>query len=65
MQTAGVEDSAHALRHTLATRLMRNQGRDLVLVADVLGHRDVKTTARYARSKTRDQRIALEAADSR
>jgi len=30
----------------------------------LLGHRDVKTTARYARSTSDDQRAALEGADA-
>jgi len=48
----------------LATRLVRDQGHDLVLVADLLGHRDVRTTARYARSTSDDQRAAVEGADA-
>ena len=64
MASAGIAETAHALRHTLATRLVRDQGHDLVLVADLLGHRDVKTTARYARSTRDDQRAALEGADA-
>jgi site-specific recombinase XerD len=63
MAAAGVEETAHALRHTLATRLVREHGRDLALVADVLGHSDVKTTRRYARSELEDRRAALEALD--
>jgi len=63
MAGAGVEETAHGLRHTLATRLVRDQGRDLALVADVLGHADVKTTRRYARSELEDRRAALEALD--
>jgi Phage integrase family len=47
---AGIEESAHALRHTVATRLVRDHAHDLVLVADILEHADVKTTRRYARS---------------
>lgn len=60
MAKAGIEDSAHALRHTVATRLVREHGRDLVLVADILGHADVKTTRRYARSDLEQRRAALE-----
>ena len=60
MATAGIEDSAHALRHTVATRLVRDHGHDLVLVADILGHADVKTTRRYARSDLEQRRAALE-----
>jgi len=59
MARAGIEDSAHALRHTAATRLVRDHGRDLVLVADILGHADVKTTRRYARSDLEQRRVAL------
>ena len=57
---AGIEESAHALRHTVATRLVRDHGHDLVLVADILGHADVKTTRRYARSDLEQRRAALE-----
>jgi len=64
MTDAGLQETAHGLRHTLVTRLVRDQGHDLVLVADLLGHCDVKTTARYARSTSNDQRAALEEADS-
>ena len=60
MATAGIDESAHALRHTVATRLVRDHGRDLVLVADILGHADVKTTRRYARSDLEQRRVALE-----
>jgi site-specific recombinase XerD len=38
----------HILRHTLATRLHR-RGTGLKAIADVLGHRSLDTTARYAR----------------
>jgi site-specific recombinase XerD len=61
MRRAGLEESAHALRHTVATRLVREHGHDLVLVADILGHADVKTTRAYARSQLEDRRAALEA----
>ena len=43
--------------------LVRDHGRDLALGADVLGHADVKTTRRYARSELEDRRAALEALD--
>ena len=60
MARAGIEESAHALRHTVATRLVRDHRRDLVLVADILGHADVKTTRHYARSDLEHRRAALE-----
>lgn len=63
MSAAGVRESAHGLRHTVATQLVREHRRDLVLVADILGHADVKTTRRYAHSDLEDRRAALEELD--
>jgi site-specific recombinase XerD len=60
MSRAGIEESAQALRHTVATRLAREPGRDLALVADILGHADLKTTRHYVRSDLEDRRAALE-----
>ena len=40
--------------------MVREHGRDLALVADILGHADVKTTSHYARSDLEDRRAALE-----
>ena len=60
MARAGVQGSSHALRHTVATRLVRDHGHDLVLVADILGHADIKTTRRYARSDLEQRCAALE-----
>ena len=60
MVAAGIVESAHALRHTVATRLVRDHAHDLVLVADILGHADVKRTRRYARSDLEQRRAALE-----
>ena len=45
-RAAGVELSAHVLRHTWVTRLVR-AGNDVVLVADLAGHRKLETTRRY------------------
>jgi integrase/recombinase XerD len=46
LKRAGVSD--HALRHTAATLAYR-YSRDLRAVQDLLGHRDPRTTSRYAR----------------
>jgi hypothetical protein len=45
---------------TVATRLIHDHRHDLVLVADILGHADVKTIRHYARSGLEDRRAALE-----
>jgi len=44
---ADVELSAHTLRHTCLTRLVRT-GNDLVLVAELAGHARLETTAATA-----------------
>lgn len=55
----GLELSAHVLRHTCLTALVR-KGADLVLVAEVAGHRRLETTRRYTRPTREDQETALE-----
>lgn len=47
----GLQASAHALRHTLACRLVEN-GSSLKEVADVLRHRSLNTTQIYAKLDT-------------
>ncbi len=48
MKRAGVKDMRfHDLRHTTATRLLRETG-NLKLVQRALNHRDIATTSRYA-----------------
>ena len=37
----------HVLRHTFATRLLREAKVDLVAVATLMGHENVSTTAIY------------------
>src|SRR2546421_13098342 len=46
-QEANLSLSAHILRHTCLTSLVR-QGNDLVLVAELAGHRRLETTRRYS-----------------
>ena len=56
---AGVCLSAHILRHTFLTRLVR-QGSDLVLVAELAGHRRLETTRRYSLPSDIDRLLAVE-----
>lgn len=56
---AGLELSAHVLRHTCFTNLVR-AGHDLVLVAEVAGHRRLETTRRYSLPSEADRAAAME-----
>jgi site-specific recombinase XerD len=55
----GVQLSAHILRHTFLTRMVR-QGSDLVLVAELAGHRRLETTRRYSLPSDIDRLLAVE-----
>lgn len=56
---AGLELSPHTLRHTCLTNLVRG-GHDLVLVADVAGHKRLETTRRYSLPTQQDRARAME-----
>jgi len=56
---AGISLSAHTLRHTFLTRMVR-QGSDLVLVAELAGHRRLETTRRYSLPSDIDRLLAVE-----
>lgn len=51
--------SAHVLRHTCMTNLVR-AGNDLVLVAEIAGHRRLETTRRYSLPSEADRQAAME-----
>lgn len=57
---AHLELSAHVLRHTCLTNLVR-RGNDLVLVAEVAGHKRLETTRRYTLPSLADREQAMEA----
>ena len=56
----GIELSAHVLRHTFLTTLVRSKN-DLVLVAEIAGHKRLETTRRYTLPTQADQERAIEA----
>jgi integrase/recombinase XerC len=55
----GEQAAAHALRHTFATRLVR-AGVGLDVVAQILGHARVETTAKYTRARGVELEEAVE-----
>lgn len=57
---ADLELSAHVLRHTFVTNLIRS-GADVVLVAELAGHRRLDTTRRYSLPSQTDKDAAVEA----
>ncbi len=57
---AKLEVSAHVLRHTFVTNLIRS-GADVVLVAEIAGHRRLDTTRRYSLPSQADKDAAVEA----
>jgi site-specific recombinase XerD len=58
-QEADIALSAHILRHTCLTNLVRN-GTDLILVAEIAGHRRLETTRRYSLPTEQDRIEAME-----
>lgn len=61
LKDAGITDFRfHDLRHTFATRMLR-QTQNLKLVSQLLGHKDIATTSRYAHVLVDDMRAALDA----
>lgn len=58
-QSCGLAVSAHVLRHTCLTNLVRN-GNDLVLVAEIGGHKRLETTRRYTLPTRSDKERAVD-----
>ena len=57
-EACGLELSAHVLRHTCLTNLVRN-GSDLVLVAEIGGHKRLETTKKYSLPTQADKEKAI------
>lgn len=51
--------SAHVLRHTAMTNLVR-AGNDLIMVAEIAGHKRLETTRRYSLPSEADRQAAME-----
>jgi site-specific recombinase XerD len=51
--------TAHVLRHTFGTTLVRG-GADLVLVAELMGHRRLETIRVYTRPSAEDRAKAID-----
>jgi len=58
---AGITKPLHALRHTMASVAL-SEGVPLAAVGAILGHRDVATTARYAKMEGRAAKAAVDIA---
>lgn len=56
---ANLEVSAHVLRHTCLSNLVRH-GYDLVLVAEIAGHKRLETTRRYSLPSFEERESAME-----
>lgn len=64
LRNAGVKDfTFHDLRHTFASHLVMN-GVDLMTVKELLGHKDIKMTMRYAHLSPDHKRIAVQKLES-
>ena len=57
---AEVEASPHTLRHTFATRLLRDHDMDIITVSKLLGHSSVDSTAIYTQPSQKDLEKAVD-----
>ena len=64
-KTVQVTVSPHILRHTFATRLLRNAGADLVTVKEFFGHEKLETTAVCTKPTEEDMLATVERVNQR
>lgn len=57
---AGIKAHPHMLRHTFATKLLREGKIDLPTLQNLLGHANINTTAVYTRATMQDLEKAVE-----
>jgi integrase/recombinase XerD len=56
---AGVKVTPHVLRHTFATRLLRDAQVDIVTTSNLMGHEDIVTTTIYTQPTDADLEEAV------
>jgi len=61
---AGIKAHPHMLRHTFATKLLREGKIDLPTLQNLLGHANINTTAVYTRATMQDLEKAVEILES-
>ncbi len=61
---AGIKAHPHALRHTFATKLLREGKIDLPTLQNLLGHENINTTAVYTKASMEDLEKAVEILES-
>ena len=61
---AGIKAHPHMLRHTFATKLLREGKIDLPTLQNLLGHANINTTAIYTRATVQDLEKAVEILES-
>jgi integrase/recombinase XerD len=54
----GIDATSHSMRHTFATTLIENDV-DISVVQQLLGHKDISTTVRYLKVRTKKKREAV------
>jgi integrase/recombinase XerC len=56
----GVRLHPHLFRHTFSKKFLADNGNDLVSLAQILGHENIQTTARYSQRDQQQLNVAAE-----